>query len=173
MCRRFRTPLVVFTPKSLLRLPRATSRVDELASGRFQVVLSDAEARANPGAVSRVVLCSGKVYYDLLEERLRRHGDAKLPVALVRVEQLYPWPEASLVAELAAFPEARELVWCQEEPANMGAWTFGRERVRALLGPEQRLRYSGRLDAASPAVGSARIHKQEQAALVRQAFGED
>jgi 2-oxoglutarate dehydrogenase E1 component len=170
MCRDFRTPLVIFTPKSLLRLPRATSRPGDLASGRFRTVLGDDEACARSEAVRRLVLCCGKVYYQLLEERLRRYGDADLPVALVRVEQLYPWPEAELAAELASYSQALEVVWCQEEPANMGAWTFVRERLRALLGPEQSLHYAGRLDAASPAVGSARIHKKEQATLVREAI---
>jgi 2-oxoglutarate dehydrogenase E1 component len=172
MLRAFRTPLVIFTPKSLLRLPRATSRPQDLASGRFQRVIRDEDARARPEAVRRLVFCSGKVYYDLLEERLRRHGDADLPVALVRVEQIYPWPEAELEAELAAFPRARDVVWCQEEPANMGAWTFLRERLSGLIGSERVLHYAGRVDAASPAVGSARIHKKEQAALVRAAFGQ-
>jgi 2-oxoglutarate dehydrogenase E1 component len=173
MCRAFRTPLIIFTPKSLLRLPRATSRAEDLANDRFEPVMEDEEALQQPEAVRRVVLCSGKVYYDLIEDRLRRHGDADLPVAIVRVEQLYPWPEAQLWKALRAFPEASEVVWCQEEAANMGGLTFVRERLRALLGSGQTLRYAGRPDSASPAVGSARIHKREQAALVQEALAFD
>lgn len=172
MCRSFRTPLVIFTPKSLLRLPRATSRPEDLASGRFLAVIGDEQGLSKSEAVRRVVLCCGKVYYDLIEERLRRYGDASLPVAIVRVEQLYPWPDELLASALAAFPAATEVVWCQEEPANMGGWTFVRERLRALLTADQTLRYAGRSDSASPAVGSARIHKREQAALLGEAVGD-
>jgi len=172
MGRPFRTPLVIFTPKSLLRLPRAMSRPEDLAAGRFQPVIGDAEAAARPGAVRRIVFSFGKVYYDLLEERLRRYGDASLPIALVRIEQLYPWPEEDLVSELTRYPGATDVVWCQEEPANMSGFFFVAERLRALLGEGQTLRYAGRPDSASPAVGSARIHKREQAALLAVALGE-
>jgi len=173
MIRPFRTPLVVFTPKSLLRLPRATSRPEDLAAGSFQTVIGDPEAAARPEAVRRVVLCFGKVYYDLLEERHRRYGDASLPVALVRVEQLYPWPDERIAAELGRYPEAREVVWCQEEPANMGGYSFVAERLRALTGEGRTLAYAGRAESASPAVGSSRIHKREQAALLEAALGLD
>jgi 2-oxoglutarate dehydrogenase E1 component len=172
MVRPFRTPLVIFTPKSLLRLPRAMSRPEDLAAGRFQLVIGDAEAAAQPGAVRRIVFSFGKVYYDLLEERLRRYGDASLPIALVRIEQLYPWPEEDLVSELTRYPGATDVVWCQEEPANMSGFSFVAERLRALLGEGRTLRYAGRPDSASPAVGSARIHKREQAALLAVALGE-
>jgi 2-oxoglutarate dehydrogenase E1 component len=172
MGRPFRTPLVIFTPKSLLRLPRAMSRPEDLAAGRFQLVIGDAEAAAQPGAVRRIVFSFGKVYYDLLEERLRRYGDASLPIALVRIEQLYPWPEEDLVSELTRYPGATDVVWCQEEPANMSGFSFVAERLRALLGEGRTLRYAGRPDSASPAVGSARIHKREQAALLAVALGE-
>jgi 2-oxoglutarate dehydrogenase E1 component len=168
--RRFRNPLVIFTPKSLLRLPRATSQPEELAHGRFQHVLDDADAQADPGAVERVVLCSGKVYYDLLEERLRRHGDARPPVALVRVEQLYPWPQARVADVLRRYAAAPTLVWCQEEPENMGPYTFVGERLRRALGAGRALVYAGRPESASPAVGSPRLHKEGQSALVRAAF---
>ena len=168
--RRYRSPLVVLTPKSLLRLPRATSHPDDLAQGRFERVIGDRAAQATAGAVRRVVVSSGKVYYDLLEEQLRRHGDADLPVALVRLEQLYPWPEQALMAALDRFADAESVVWCQEEPANMGAWTFVRERIQGLLRPNQRLSYAGRRESASTAVGSSRIHKKEQAMLVAAAF---
>jgi 2-oxoglutarate dehydrogenase E1 component len=169
MRRRFRAPLVVFTPKSLLRMARATSKTAQLASGRFERVLVDERALAAPGAVRSVVLCSGKVYYDLLEERERRAG-AAAPAALVRVEQLYPWPARELAAALGAFGEARRVVWAQEEPANMGAWSFARERLAELLRPGQALAYAGRRASASTAAGSLRVHKQEQAALLAEAF---
>jgi 2-oxoglutarate dehydrogenase E1 component len=168
--RRWRTPLVVFTPKSLLRLPRAMSRAEDLANGRFQPVIQDAIADERPEDVRRVVFSSGKVYYDLLVERERCHGDERVPVALARVEQLYPWPEAGLAETIARYPNAETVTWCQEEPANMGAWTFVRERIQGLLRPNQRLVYAGRREAASPAAGSGRIHKQEQAALVAAAL---
>jgi 2-oxoglutarate dehydrogenase E1 component len=169
MRRAFRAPLVVFTPKSLLRAPRATSRPRDLASGRFERVISDPLALAAPDAVRRVVLCSGKVYYDLLAERERRFGSAAR-AALVRVEQLYPWPAGEIADAVRAFPDAKRVVWAQEEPANMGAWTFARERLQDALGPEQTLAYAGRREAASPAAGSLRIHQLEQAAVLDSAY---
>jgi hypothetical protein len=169
MRRSFRAPLVILTPKSLLRLARAASRVHELAQGRFWRVIPDAAAGVAPQRVRRVILCSGKVYYDLLEERERRFA-ASLPVAIVRVEELHPWPAEEIAAALRAFPEAREVVWTQEEPANMGAWSFARELLSRALLPTQTLAYAGRPASASPAAGSLRIHKQEQAALLEAAF---
>jgi 2-oxoglutarate dehydrogenase E1 component len=169
MRRAFRAPLVVFTPKSLLRLPSASSRTRELASGRFLRLVPDAAALATPDRVRRVVLCSGKAYYDLLAERERRFG-ASAPAALVRVEQLHPWPAAEVAAAVQSFPAATRVVWAQEEPANMGAWTFVRERLHDALLPSQVLAYAGRRAAASPAAGSLRIHRQEQAALLDAAF---
>ena len=172
MIRQYRTPLIIFTPKSLLRLPRAMSSPQDLASGHFARVLGDRVAESSPQSVRRVVLCSGKVYYDLLEERQRIHGDANVPIALVRVEQIYPWPKENLAAALSRFGDAHSLVWCQEEPSNMGAWTFLRDRLEELLRPDQELSYAGREASASTAVGSSRIHKKEQAALVAAAFAD-
>jgi len=171
MRRNYRAPLVVFTPKSLLRAPQAVSRPEDLARGRFQRVIDDARAAASPGAVRRVLLCSGKVYYDLLEARERRTpAGAEPDVAIARVEQIYPWP-GDLVAEtVARYPGAQTVFWVQEEPANMGAWTFVRERIQDALRPSQKLAYAGRAESASTAVGSLRIHKQQQAALVAAAF---
>jgi 2-oxoglutarate dehydrogenase E1 component len=160
-------PLVVFTPKSLLRNPRCVSTLPELASGRFEPVLDD------PGADSartrRVVLCSGKVYFDLLEAREERgHGD----VALVRLEQLYPLPSRQLQEVLGRYAPAAELVWAQEEPRNMGAWRFFRECVLdGLVDVGGRtLRYVGRDASAAPAPGSLRTHLAEQEALAREAL---
>ena len=172
MVRRYRAPLVIFTPKSLLRLPRAMSHPDDLSNGRFRSVLDDPAAAARPHAVRRAVLCSGKVYYDLLEERMRRHGDGEVPVALLRVEQLYPWPGERIAALLARFDALERVVWCQEEPRNMGAWSFVHERLPELLSAGLRLGYAGRAPSAAIAAGSPRIHKREQAALVAEALAE-
>ncbi len=169
MRRAFRAPLVIFTPKSLLRLPRAASRARELAGGRFQRVIPDEAASSAPAGVRRVILCSGKVYYDLIEERERRQGSSP-SAALVRVEELHPWPAGEIAGALRVFPEATLVVWAQEEPANMGAWTYARELLQGAMLPAQALVYAGRPAAASPAAGSLRIHKQEQAALLDAAF---
>jgi len=170
MRRSYRAPLVIFTPKSLLRAPQAVSPPEDFTHGRFRRVLPDEAALVVPDAVKRVVLCSGKVYYDLQAEREKRFGAGAGPVAIARVEQLYPWPEQGLARLLESFPGAERVVWAQEEPANMGPWTFVRERVQGLLLPHQRLAYAGRREAASPAAGSGRIHRKEQAALVDAAF---
>jgi 2-oxoglutarate dehydrogenase E1 component len=169
MRRPFRSPLVIFTPKSLLRLPRASSRPAALARGGFQRLIPDEAALGAPAGVQRLVLCSGKVYYDLLAERERRFG-AAASVALLRVEELHPWPAAEIAAAVQAFSAATRVVWAQEEPANMGAWTFVRERIQDALLPRQTLAYAGRPPAASPAAGSLRVHRQEQAALLDAAF---
>jgi 2-oxoglutarate dehydrogenase E1 component len=174
MRRNWRAPLVVFTPKSLLRAPRCTSSVAELAGGGFRPVIEDAAIR-DGAAVQRVLLCSGKVYYDLVARREQRdelgEGKARGDVAIVRVEELYPWPDAELGAALAKLPKAAHVVWVQEEPANMGSWTFVRERLQALLPPRAKLAYAGRREAASPAVGSARVHRLELEEFLRAAFG--
>jgi 2-oxoglutarate dehydrogenase E1 component len=170
MLRHYRAPLVLFTPKSLLRQPRATSHADALCRGRFQEVLDDELSSREREAVRRVILCSGKVYYDLLERRDKTAGNAA-DVALVRLEQLYPWPQHALAETLRRYAGARDVVWCQEEPANMGAWTFVRERIQDALHPGVRLVYAGRRESASPGTGSTRVHHQEQHALLDTAFG--
>ena len=173
MRRNFRAPLVIFTPKSLLRAPRATSQVSDFARGRFRRVIGDAAAEARPEAVRRVLVCAGKIYYELLGRRSRFAADTgrdEGEVAIVRVEQLYPWPEEELGRALEPFARATDVFWVQEEPANMGAFTFVRERIQGLLRPSQRLAYAGRPESASPAAGSARVHREEQAALLDAAF---
>ncbi len=170
MRRAYRAPLVVFTPKSLLRLPQATSKPEDLVSGGFQEVIADAACVAAPEAVERVVLCSGKLHYHLLEARAERFGSSPGRVALVRVEQLYPWAESAIADAIQAFAGAERVVWAQEEPANMGAWTFVRDRLQGLLLPNQKLAYAGRPPSASPAAGSLRVHRDQQEALIAAAF---
>ncbi|HEY2616480.1 MAG TPA: 2-oxoglutarate dehydrogenase E1 component [Acetobacteraceae bacterium] len=169
--RNFRKPAVIFTPKSLLRHKLAVSAVAELSEGRFQFVIPETEAIAPPELVRRVVICSGKVYYDLLTERQTRGID---DIAILRLEQPYPFPEHTLGRLLAPYRNA-DVVWCQEEPENMGAWNFVDRRIEKVLGrldgKAQRPTYAGREAAASPATGSARMHQIEQAALVAAALG--
>ncbi|HEX7331280.1 MAG TPA: multifunctional oxoglutarate decarboxylase/oxoglutarate dehydrogenase thiamine pyrophosphate-binding subunit/dihydrolipoyllysine-residue succinyltransferase subunit [Pyrinomonadaceae bacterium] len=162
-------PLVVMTPKSLLRLPAASSTIDDLANGGFQPLIDDAEI-SDRDAVKRVVLCSGKVYYDLVEARKKSE---KRDVAFVRLEQFYPFPLQSIRDMLAKYPNASELAWVQEEPQNMGGWTFVQERLENLLSNCKRPRYIGRSASASPATGSYSIHQKEQAALINEALTTD
>ena len=160
-----RKPLVVMTPKSLLRHKLAVSTLDELANGEFQRLIPDTTATAKK--VRRVVLCSGKVYYDLLEDAQKRGlGD----VALVRIEQLYPFPRPELVAELQRFGSATEVVWCQEEPQNQGAWYQIQHHLRSCLQPKQSLSYAGRARSPSPAAGHLAEHVAEQVQLVADAL---
>jgi multifunctional 2-oxoglutarate metabolism enzyme len=159
-----RRPLIAFTPKSLLRLKAAVSEIDDFTSGSFRPVLGDAQA--DPGSVRRVLLCSGKVYYDLAAARREQNRN---DVAIVRLEQLYPLPVEELRAELARFPDA-ELVWVQEEPANQGGWPFMALNLPEHLDGRQLLRVARRA-SASPAVGSGRIHEAQQHEVVAAAFG--
>ncbi len=160
--RKFRKPLVVMTPKSLLRLPGATSPVGEFTTGNaFREVMDD---KANPEQVTRVLVCSGKVYYDLAKHREELGTQA---VAIIRLEQFYPWPEQQLAAVLGRYRRAREWVWVQEESQNMGGWTFVEPRLRAMNFPFE---YVGRDASASPATGSHHVHEKEQKLLVDGAF---
>jgi len=163
--RQRRKPLVVLTPKSLLRARQARSPVADLVSGRFHEVLPDTTL-AEPEAAERVVLCSGKVAYDATAGRDER----KLRAAVVRIEQLYPWPAEQVVAALARHPNATEVVWLQEEPENMGAWTFVRARLLALLRAGDELRPVTRIETGSPASGSIALHQMEQEDLMERAF---
>ena len=170
--RNFRKPLIVFEPKSLLRHKLAVSRLADMAEGtRFLHVIPEIDAIAPPDKVRRVALCSGKVYYDLLAERRAKEID---DVALVRVEQLYPFPAISLSRALAPYVNA-DVVWCQEEPENMGAWTFVDRRIEAVLSRlDMKVRrpvYVGRDAAASPATGLARTHIVQQARVVATVLG--
>ncbi|RPE81518.1 2-oxoglutarate dehydrogenase E1 component [Vulcaniibacterium tengchongense] len=160
-----RKPLVVMTPKSLLRHKLAVSTLDELAQGEFQHLIPD--NAADPKKVKRVIVCGGKVYYDLIEEAQKQGLE---DVALVRVEQLYPFPRALLAAELKRFAGAKDVVWCQEEPQNQGAWYQIRHHLTACLASGQTLHYAGRARSPSPAVGHLADHLAEQAALVADAL---
>ncbi|HJT98006.1 MAG TPA: 2-oxoglutarate dehydrogenase E1 component, partial [Rhodanobacteraceae bacterium] len=149
-----RKPLVVMTPKSLLRHKLAVSTLDDLASGGFQLVIPDSTAK--PGQkVRRVVFCSGKVYFDLVDDAEKR---GITDVAIVRVEQLYPFPRAEVKAQLAKYPAAREVVWCQEEPMNQGAWYQIQHHLQVCLGEKQKLHYAGRVRSPAPAAGHYQTH---------------
>lgn len=163
-----RKPLILFTPKSLLRSPKAVSRLEDLTSGRFNEVLDD--STVDPQKVTRVLFCSGKVYYDLATARDER----KLSnVAIVRVEQMYPFPQAQIDAVLSRFSPKAEVFWVQEEPRNMGPWRFMLEYFQPVLEPSKRsLRYVGRPSYASPAAGTVKRHEQEQAELVNDSFAD-
>jgi len=160
-------PLFVLTPKSLLRHQAVASSPRELEEGRFQSVIDDAEARGRARNIKRVVLCSGKVYVDLVASELR---PAAANVAICRVEQLYPFPNVALRDVLDGYPSIRELVWLQEEPENMGAWEFVRPLLAELLGDRLPLRYISRPRSASPSEGSAAWHQLNQKAIIERAF---
>jgi 2-oxoglutarate dehydrogenase E1 component len=165
--RPYRKPLVVMTPKSLLRHKLAVSSWDDLTKGQFYPVIGEQD-QLNPKDVKRLILTSGKVYYDLLEARREAK---RTDVAIVRVEQLYPFPVPHLQAEVAKYPNAPTVIWCQEEPKNQGAWYAIHHHLDICLQKGQTLEYAGREASASPAAGAASLHAKEQAALVQQALG--
>jgi 2-oxoglutarate dehydrogenase E1 component len=165
--RPWRKPLIILTPKSLLRLPEATSSIEDLTAGTFARVIDD-PSPPPVKSVQRVLLCSGKIAYELLEER-RRRGDQRH--AIVRLEQLYPWRDAEIMSVVDRYTRATELVWVQEEPANMGANHFVQPRLQRIAGIRA-LRAVTRRESPSPATGSLKAHKLEQRALLAEAFGE-
>jgi multifunctional 2-oxoglutarate metabolism enzyme len=168
--RGMRKPLIVCTPKSILRYPKAVSRADELTGGSFREVLGDTTVSAGD-QIRRVIFCSGKVYYDLLTAREEKQISN---IAIARVEQLYPFPGSQISDILARYAPSAEVVWVQEEPRNMGAWRFVAEQMRPILEPaNRRLRYIGRPEAASPATGAAKRHAEEQADIVNRALSAD
>lgn len=162
-----RRPLILMQPKSLLRLPEAASRLSDLTSSTFQPVLDDASAAPQRERVKRVVFCTGKIYYDLLEKRSR---DAVPEVALVRVEELYPWPHDEVARIVDSYPAIEDVVWAQEEPKNMGAWTYVWPRLRVSTGNAIAIRYVGRSERATTAEGYAEAHKVEQERIVSEVF---
>ncbi len=166
MLRPYRKPLVVMTPKSLLRHKLSVSPLADLSEGRFRPVIPEIDD-VDREKTRRVVFCSGKVYYDLLEARRAQEVS---DVALVRIEQLYPFPTGQYAAELRAWPNAEQIVWCQEEPQNQGAWYQIRHRLQEPLSDNQELYYAGRGGAAAPASGIVKLHLQQQQALVEAAL---
>jgi len=167
MVRNLRKPLIVMTPKSLLRAKDAASPLSEFTKGGFQTVIPDnKELKAEK--VKRIIVCSGKVYYDLVRKREERGTD---DVAILRIEQLYPFPHKVFLAEMKRYPHAVDIVWCQDEPQNQGAWFFVQHYIHENMLEGQKLGYSGRTASASPAVGYSHLHQEQQKALVDGAFG--
>ena len=163
-------PLVLMQPKSLLRLPEAASRIEELSGGSFQHVIDDPGVKNRDG-VRRLVFCTGKIYYDLIAARAEREKSAGANgngVAIARVEEIYPWPHDAIAAVVDQYPNVEEVVWVQEEPKNMGAWTFVSPRLRASTGNQLTVRHVGRPERASPAEGYHAAHTQEQARIVNE-----
>ena len=167
MLRKQRKPLVVMTPKSLLRHKDATCSLDELANGTFQTIIGETE-KLDPKKVTRLVTCAGKIYFDLAAARREKKVDN---VALVRVEQLYPFDDRRLAEEMKKYPNLKELIWCQEEPLNQGAWYAKAHRLSALIGKSQKLDVVARPASASPAVGYAAKHALQQKEVVNAALG--
>ncbi len=167
MVRNLRKPLIIFTPKSLLRNKDATSPLSEFTKGGFQTVIPENKA-LKAEKVKRVLICSGKVYYDLVKKREELDAD---DTAILRAEQLYPFPHKAFATELKKYPNATELVWTQDEPQNQGAWFFVQHYIHENMTEGQRLSYSGRAASASPAVGYSHLHQEQQKALVDGAFG--
>ncbi|MDD3935177.1 2-oxoglutarate dehydrogenase E1 component [Rhodoferax sp.] len=167
MVRNLRKPLVIFTPKSLLRHKDAASPLTEFTKGSFQTIIPDQKVLKGD-KVKRVIACSGKVYYDLAKKREEKGSD---DVAIIRVEQLYPFPHKAFATELKKYPNATEVVWTQDEPQNQGAWFFVQHYIHENMLEGQKLGYSGRVASASPAVGYSHLHQEQQKALVEGAFG--
>jgi 2-oxoglutarate dehydrogenase E1 component len=160
-------PLVVMTPKSLLRHPLVASSLREFSQGGWQPVIDDTQARSQPDQVRRLILCSGKIYVDLVTSRRREKSPA---IAMVRTEQLFPFPMVDLKPVLDGYPQLEEVVWIQEEPENMGAWSFVRPRLEELIAGRWPLHYIGRPASSSPSEGSMTWHTTNQEALIEQAF---
>jgi 2-oxoglutarate dehydrogenase E1 component len=167
MVRAFRKPLVIMTPKSLLRNKDATSPMSEFTKGEFRTVIPELEAGIDAAKVKRLIACSGKVYYDLVKKRAEKKAS---DVAVIRIEQLYPFPHKAFQAEIKKYPQATEIVWCQDEPQNQGAWFFVQHYIHENMLEGQKLGYAGRPASASPAVGYAHLHQEQQKSLLEQAF---
>jgi 2-oxoglutarate dehydrogenase E1 component len=159
------------TPKSLLRHPEAVNTLDDLSRGAFREILGDAQVESSrASSVQRVIVSSGKVYFELLEHR-RKSGAADTP--LIRMEQLYPFPSQQLAAEFARYPNLKTVVWCQEESRNQGAWSFVEPQLREILPADAQLQYAGPAASASTAPGYHSAHVVRQAALLASAFAEE
>ncbi len=168
MVRNFRKPLVILTPKSLLRHKDAASPLSEFTKGEFRTVIGPNHPEVDPVKVKRVIACSGKVIYDLMK---RRDEKKAFDVAVLRVEQLYPFPHKAFGSELKKYPNATDIVWCQDEPQNQGAWFFVQHYIHENMLDGQKLGYAGRPASASPAAGYAQLHQEQLKALLDQAFG--
>ncbi len=167
MVRNLRKPLIIMTPKSLLRAKDAASPLSEFTKGMFQTVIPENKA-LKADKVKRIVACSGKVYYDLVKRREENGHD---DTAIIRVEQLYPFPHKAFATEMKKYPNASEVVWCQDEPQNQGAWFFVQHYIHENMNEGQKLGYAGRAASASPAVGYSHLHQEQQKSLVDAAFG--
>jgi 2-oxoglutarate dehydrogenase E1 component len=170
MIRPMRRPLIVIMPKSLLRRKESTSDLSELVKGAFQPVIAEVDGSIRDDRVRRIVACSGKVYFDLAAERANR---GITDIALVRLEQLYPFPHEEFAAEMARYPKAREVIWCQEEPGNQGAWHRIQHYILRNIRKDQSLSYAGRPSSASPAVGYLAKHNEQQKAFIDAALSKD
>ncbi|HET7649493.1 MAG TPA: 2-oxoglutarate dehydrogenase E1 component [Gammaproteobacteria bacterium] len=168
MLRPYRKPLIVMTPKSLLRHKLSVSPLDDVTHGRFHLVIPEIDT-IKKEKVKRVVFCAGKVYYDLLEAR---RADKIDDIAIIRIEQLYPFPQAEYAEVIGHYGNAKEIVWCQEEPLNQGAWYQIRHRLQEPLSSKHTLSYAGRAASAAPAVGYAQLHVQQQKELIQQALAQ-
>jgi 2-oxoglutarate dehydrogenase E1 component len=168
MVRMFRKPLVLMTPKSLLRNKDATSPLSDFVKSEFKTVIGEVNPEIAADKVKRVIACSGKVYYDLVKARAEKKNP---DVAIMRVEQLYPFPHKAFAAEMKKYPNVTDVVWCQDEPQNQGAWFFVQHYIHENMAEGQKLGYAGRPASASPAVGYAHLHQEQQKALLDQAFG--
>ena len=167
MIRQFRKPLILFTPKSLLRNKDAGSPLSEFTKGGFQTVIGERDETIDAKQVTRLIACSGKVYYDLVKQRTEKKAT---DVAIIRVEQLYPFPHKALAAELKKYPKLEEVVWCQDEPQNQGAWFFVQHNILENMSDGMKLAYAGRPASASPACGYAHLHQEQQKSLLNAAF---
>jgi len=166
LLRPYRKPLIIMSPKSLLRHKLAVSTLEDLTSGQFQPIIGELD-NINAKKVTRLILCAGKVYYDLLEAR--RETELK-QVAIARIEQLYPFPLELFKTEIAKYPLLKEFVWCQEEPKNQGAWYNSGHHFIDNLPPHIKVTYAGRKASASPAVGNFQVHIEQQKAVVQSAL---
>jgi 2-oxoglutarate dehydrogenase E1 component len=167
MVRQFRKPLIILTPKSLLRAKDATSPLSEFTKGEFKTVNPEVEESIVAAKVKRVIVCSGKVYYDLARKRAEKGSE---DVVILRIAQLYPFPHKAFATEIKKYPNATDVVWCQDEPQNQGAWFFIQHQIHENMLEGQRLGYAGRAASASPAVGYAHLHQEQQKTLIEQAF---
>ena len=169
MLRPYRKPLIVFTPKSLLRHPMSVSSLSAYTQGQFELI-STSYTEAEEVNIKRLLVCTGKVYFDLLQEKIKHQMS---DVGIIRIEQLYPFPKDEVKQELAKFKHIKQVIWVQEEPRNQGAWFYMQSRMNLsdCIHPDQSLEYAGRDYSASPAAGYMQLHKQQQMQLVNDALG--